>query len=267
LYDDAVAFDLQVSMAGTNWPHALGDALDRPNGFGEYLFLRFRTPMEVRTARGIETCGPGTCLIYSPGHPQWYRGAGVGFRDDWCHVQGSDVGRLLDQASLPQNTLFAPRGSGFYPLLLEEIRTELQRQEPLWQDVVACLCARLILLLGRAQAHVAAGGPRRLDALRGVREHVHEDLTRQWTVSQMAKLADLGENRFAVLYRECFGTSPMEDLIRARLSHAQWLLTNRNMTVTEAAAQSGFRNIQYFSRLFRRRVGCRPSDYHRSPKR
>ena len=258
--------DVRVSMAGTNWPNPPGHTTDRPNGFGEYLFLRFRTPMEVRTARGLETCGPGTCLIYTPGHPQWYRGSEGAYRDDWCHVQGSDLPQLIDESGLPRNALFTPRGTGFYPLLIEEIRTELQRQEPLWNEVVACLFARLILLLGRAQAHGQAGGPKRLEALRRVREQVHEHLEDPWTVRRMAALAKLGENRFAVLYRECFGTSPMEDLIRARLSHAQWLLTNRHTTVTEAAERSGFRNIQYFSRIFRRRVGCRPSDYHRSPR-
>lgn len=253
-------------MAGTNCPNPPGHVIDRPDGFGEYLFLRFRTPMEVRTARGLETCGPGTCLIYSPGHPQWYRGSETCYRDDWCHVQGNDIEPLLDQAGLPRNVLFFPQGTGFYPLLIEEIETEMQRQEPFWEDVVASVFARLILLLGRSLAHTNAGGSRRLEALRRVREQVHGRLTDAWTVRRMANLARLGENRFAVLYRECFGASPMEDLIRARLSRAQWLLSNRHTTVTEAAAQSGFRNIPYFSRLFRRRVGCRPSEYYRSPK-
>jgi AraC-like DNA-binding protein len=77
----------------------------------------------------------------------------------------------------------------------------------------------------------------------------------------MAKLAKLGENRFAVLYREFFGVSPMEDLIQARLHHAERLLTIRHVTVGEAAERSGFRSVHYFSRLFRRRVGCAPSQY------
>jgi AraC-like DNA-binding protein len=262
--------DLRVSMGGTDWPHELGEVMERPNGFGEYLFLRFRTPMHVRTSHGTEKCKAGTCLIYAPGHPQWYQGDGVGFRDDWCHVSGSDVRACLDRASLQVNTLFTPRSTSFFPLLIEEIRTELQRQEALWQEAVALVMARIIFLLGRGLSEVddREGGVDvvRRERLRWVREQVHERLADRWTVARMAKLAKLGENRFAVLYRECFGVSPVEDLIQTRLHHAEWLLTNRHTTVTEAAERSGFQSIHYFSRLFRRRVGCPPSEYHQSPR-
>ena len=262
--------DLRVSMCGTDWPHEDGYIMERPNGFGEYLFSRFRTPMFVRTARGMEKCKPGTCLIYAPGHPQWYQGDGVGYRDDWCHVGGRDVLPCLQRAGLPLDTLFTPRNTRFFPLLIEEIRTELQRQEALWQETVALAVARLIFLLGRGLSEVddREGGVDifRRERLRKVREQIHERLADRWTVAKMAKLAKLGENRFAVLYRECFGVSPMEDLIQVRLHHAEWLLTNRHTTVTEAAARSGFPSIHHFSRLFRRRVGCPPSEYQRSSR-
>jgi AraC-like DNA-binding protein len=264
---NAMTLDIQVSMANTDQYNPPGHATDRPNGFGEYLFVRFRTRMEVLTARGLENCEPGACLIYSPGHRQWYRGRDTSFRDDWCHVQGKDVGRLLERAGLPRNTLFFPRSTGFYPLLIGEIRVEMQRQELHWQELVACLVARLILLLGRALAHEHLAGSREQETLRRVREQVHERLADAWTVKRMAALAKVGESRFAVLYRQCFGVSPIEDLIRARLRHAQWLLTNRHMTVGEAAEKTGFRNVPHFSRLFSQRVGCSPSQYHRAPNR
>jgi AraC-like DNA-binding protein len=262
--------DLHVSMGGTDWPHELGEVAERPNGFGEYLFTRFRTPMLVWTARGKEKCRAGTCLVYAPGHRQWYHGDGVGFRDDWIHVSGTDVEPCIEQAGLPVNTLFFPRSTGFFPVIIEEIRTELQRQEALWERTVALAAARMILLLGRSlrEGDDRDGGIDvvRRERLRKVREHVHARLADRWTVAQMAKLGKLGPNRFAVLYRECFGVSPMEDLIQARLHHAEWLLTNRHTTVGEAAEQSGFRSIHYFSRLFHRRVGCPPSQYYESPR-
>jgi AraC-like DNA-binding protein len=260
-----MVLDIQVSMANADQFNPPGHATDRPNGFGEYLFVRFRTRMEVLTARGLETCEPGACLIYSPGHRQWYRGRDKSFRDDWCHVQGKDVAHLLERAGLPRNTLFFPRTTSFYPLLIDEIRVEMQRREPYWRELVANLVARLILLLGRSLAREHVAESRQQEALRRVREQVHERLAEPWTVKRMAALAKLGESRFAVLYRQCFSMSPVEDLIRARLHHAQWLLSNRQTTVAEAAEKSGFRDLPHFSRLFSRRVGCSPSQYHRSP--
>lgn len=265
-----MTLELQVSMGGTDWPHAPGDTIERPNGFSEYLFLRFRTPMLVLTSRGREKCEAGTCLIYTPGHPQWYQGRGVGHRDDWCHVSGADVRPCLEQAQLPLDTLFTPHSTQFFPLLIEEVRAELQRQQAHWQQVVSLAVARMILLLGRALTDKEGPDGRREAArrgrLQGVREQVHERLADHWTVRKMAELAALGENRFAVLYRECFGVSPMEDLIQARLHRAEWLLTNRHASVALAAEQCGFQSVRHFSRLFHRRVGCRPSEYHQAPR-
>ena len=178
-------------MGGTDWPHELGYIMERPNGFGEFLFVRFRTPMYVRTARGMRRCKAGTCLIYAPGHPQWYQGDGVGFRDDWCHVNGSDVRPCLERAALPLDTLFTPRNTRFFPLLIEEIRTELQRQEAFWRESVALAVARLIFLLGRGLSKVddREGGVDvvRRERLRRVREQVHERLADRWTVAKMAR--------------------------------------------------------------------------------
>lgn len=259
--------DLFVSLGGTDWPHELGDLVDRPGGFTEqnqYLFLRFRTPMRVLTAQGVEKCKAGTCLIYSPRHPQWYHGDGVGFRDDWCHAGGTDMQACLEQAALPLDTLFTPRNTSFFPTLIEEICSEHQREEAFWQQSVALIIARMILLLGRSLREVEDQDDGvdivRRGRLRRVRERVHKHLDEHWTVARMARLAKLGENRFAVLYRESFGQSPIEDLIQARLNHAKWLLTNRHRTVSEAAELSGFGSIQYFSRLFHQRVGCPPSE-------
>ncbi len=266
--------DLFASMGGTDWPHEPDDVLDRPNGFGdyrEYLFTHFRTPMQVLTARGMEKAKPGACLIYDPTHPQWYRGDGVAFRDDWCHMGGGHLPALLEQTGLPLNALFWPRNIASLPLVIEEIRTELRRQEEFWQESVALAVAKMILLLGRglkeAEDKDAGVDVARRKRLGRVREHVHERLVEHWTVAKMAKLAKLGENRFAVLYRESFGISPVEDLIQARLSHAERLLTIRHITVSEAAERSGFGSIHYFSRLFRRRVGCSPSEFAKSSPR
>ena len=260
--------DLAAPSSGISFPHDLGHTVNRPNGLastplGEYLVLRFLTPMEVRTANGLEECPPGTCLIYTPESPEWYRGKNVGFIDDWCHLTGRDVAPVIKQAGIPLNTLFRPACTDFYPLILSEIRREVQRREPMWQDVAASLILRMLLMLGRAAATSAGGTTtgleRQRERLRQVRSQVHEHLADHWTVSKMASLAGLGDNRFMVLYRDCFGVSPMEDLIQTRLLHAQWLLTNTDTTVQQAAEGSGFRSIHYFSRLFHRRIGQPPS--------
>jgi transcriptional regulator GlxA family with amidase domain len=63
------------------------------------------------------------------------------------------------------------------------------------------------------------------------------------------------------LYREFFGGSPVEDLINARIKHAQWLLSATTLSVGQVAGECGFRSLYHFSRLFKKRVGSSPSDF------
>ena len=70
------------------------------------------------------------------------------------------------------------------------------------------------------------------------------------------------ESRFSVLYQIFFGISPVKDLINMRLKKACWLLTNKYLSIAEIAYQSGFENIYYFSRLFKQKIGCTPSQYY-----
>ena len=86
--------------------------------------------------------------------------------------------------------------------------------------------------------------------------------SRTRTVSEMARLAHRSPSRFHALYKECFGASPVEDLNQARLARARWLLTDRALSVGQVAEQCGFQSIYYFSQLFKRKVGCPPSQYY-----
>ena len=79
----------------------------------------------------------------------------------------------------------------------------------------------------------------------------------------MARMCFLSSSRFTVLCKEFFHRSPIEDLIDVRIERAKWLLSSSHLSVSEAAAQSGFDNIYYFSRTFKRRTGGSLRDFSR----
>jgi AraC family transcriptional regulator, arabinose operon regulatory protein len=259
---------LTVTSLGIRREEAPGFTIDRPQGMGQAVFVRFYTPMEIRTEEGIVTAEPGCCLFYEPGFPQWYRGHGVGLVNDWMHLQGALVGQLATQYEVPMNIPLAPRESGFVPGILEGIWRERHSPERFREEAIRLLVEELFLKLSRQcteeRLALTPAEAAYLPAFRSLRMDIHQQLQERWHVEEMARRVHLSPSRFAALYRRFFGVSPMEDLIRVRLENARTLLTNRAATVSEAAVQSGFENECYFSRLFRRRVGCAPRDYYRS---
>jgi AraC-like DNA-binding protein len=177
---------------------------------------------------------------------------------------------LIRLYRIPVNEILRPRETEFVTPIFEAVNRELRRREPLWRESVSLLVESLFVELAR---QLLRQGPNaltpaeaaRVDGFRSIRMQVHDQMQKPWRVAEMARLANLSPSRFAVLYLKLLGTSPMEDLIHARLQRARALLTDGRLSVMEVADRTGFGSVCHFSRLFRKHVGCAPRDYHRRP--
>ncbi|MGP3769220.1 helix-turn-helix domain-containing protein [Streptomyces sp. SDT5-1] len=108
---------------------------------------------------------------------------------------------------------------------------------------------------GRAEA--APRDPRvaRVDAI------VAADPGGPHTVSSLARHVALSPSRFAHLYAEQTGRTPMQAVRAARLGHARQLLDATDLDIAQVARASGFASPFHFSRAFRERFGVPPSAY------
>ncbi|HCE45185.1 MAG TPA: hypothetical protein DET40_16725 [Lentisphaeria bacterium] len=255
-----------IEMVGVGYQHDSKFAISRPKGLGSYLFLHFLTHVKALTREGTVVASPGDCLIYGPKDPQLYHGNGSGLGNDWLHADPVKFGRLIEQLGIPVGTLIKPGRSDFIAPLMTEISHELLHRRPFSSRMIYLLAEKLLLELARQLKEKSdiSLTPRKRELLVRLREarfKIHGDFQKRWTVSEMARLPCLSPSRFTVLYKEFFNVSPVDDLINVRLERAKWLLSNSHLTVAEACFQSGFENIFYFSRIFRRKVGIPPSKY------
>ncbi|MGW1720245.1 helix-turn-helix domain-containing protein [Streptomyces sp. NPDC002156] len=81
------------------------------------------------------------------------------------------------------------------------------------------------------------------------------------TVRSLAEGVALSPSRFAHLFTEQLGRSPMRALREARLSHAARLLEATDLPVERVAVASGFASPFHFNRVFRERHGTPPGAY------
>lgn len=87
------------------------------------------------------------------------------------------------------------------------------------------------------------------------------------SVAERAARLGLRSGQLRKEVRDSTGVTPHELVLRTRLVRAQELLANSNLTVTEIAAQVGYDDPAYFSRLFTRRVGTSPIQFRRQEHR
>ncbi|WP_038161866.1 helix-turn-helix domain-containing protein [Verrucomicrobium sp. BvORR106] len=112
---------------------------------------------------------------------------------------------------------------------------------------------------------VTPGGRRGLDAILHAQRWATEHLAEEITLADWAAAAGMGAVYFGRLFKRETGRRPMEWLNERRLQLAVQQLMHSPRAVAEIAQDCGFVCPFYFSRVFRRRYGCPPSDVRRQP--
>jgi AraC-like DNA-binding protein len=90
---------------------------------------------------------------------------------------------------------------------------------------------------------------------------IEADLAAEHSRESMAKLAHLSPSRFATVFKEAVGMAPGDYLTKLRMQRAQLLLADGDLSIEQVAAQAGYRDAFYFSRLFKGHFGTSPRGY------
>lgn len=89
--------------------------------------------------------------------------------------------------------------------------------------------------------------------------HIHENLQATYSVKELAQIAGFSESYFSKLFHQITGQSVVTYQNVLRVTHARNLMQLGDCNVSEAAAAVGFRDIYYFSRLYKKLLGEPPS--------
>jgi AraC family transcriptional regulator of arabinose operon len=76
---------IDLKRCGYHVIHPEGFTVDRPNGSGDYVFVFFRSRMELRIQSQTVFAEPNTFIIYNKNSPYFYRDAEHPLVHDWFH--------------------------------------------------------------------------------------------------------------------------------------------------------------------------------------
>ncbi|WP_049623726.1 AraC family transcriptional regulator [Frateuria defendens] len=91
-----------------------------------------------------------------------------------------------------------------------------------------------------------------------VLQAVHEEPGRDWTMQSMAALACLSRSSFAERFTQRLGMPPLQYVTQWRVSLAERMLQERELSVAHIAERLGYRSEAAFRRLFKRVSGTSP---------
>lgn len=94
-----------------------------------------------------------------------------------------------------------------------------------------------------------------------LRKRMLSDLEREWTSEEMAHLVELSTSRLEKLFKLHTGLPPIQCLRHLRLEQARELLENSFKPVKVIAALVGLPDQSHFTRDFKAKYGCTPTEY------
>jgi AraC-like DNA-binding protein len=102
---------------------------------------------------------------------------------------------------------------------------------------------------------------RQVKTAKMVQALITQDLTKHYTLTELANYAGISETALKNNFKGIFGTSVYAYLKSMRLANAQELLCNTELTVSVIAEQIGYENPNKFSTEFKRFSGYTPREY------
>ncbi|MGM0885143.1 MAG: helix-turn-helix domain-containing protein [Bacillota bacterium] len=184
------------------------------------------------------------------------------------HSQSIDAAETKFITPITQNRLLLRNhisGDSKAAACMLTIIQELENREFGYELAIKSELYRLLTLLLRS--HVAtvltqdeyAERMKNVERFAPVFQYIEEHYKDELSVDLLAQMASLSRFHFSRLFKELSGRTVIEYITATRLDKADYLLRHSPLTVSEVAAATGFNDIYYFSRTFKKHKRVAPS--------
>lgn len=163
--------------------------------------------------------------------------------DDICPVQ--DAGEYYRQFELY-----------FMELVHETIARRLHYKN-ISASLASCILALMLRLLNDQLQNINSTSRHSMR----IKDYIDKNYTSDINLERLSDAIYISQNYISHIFKEEMGISPMKYVINKRISHAKHLLSSTSMSVSEIAAESGYKDPIYFSQIFKKITGCSPKKY------
>lgn len=251
---------------GLNSQHPNGIYIDRPEGSGNYLFLYIKSKCMLLAEDGItEVSEPSFVLFNIHSHQKYYSETGP-YTDDWIHFTGDDGPALFESLDIPMNKPLVIVNAKDIALMINDIMLEYLQNGPHHRDIID-LKLRTLFYKFSDIYHIESTFSDKLNRYRhdfnDIRNKIYDYGTfdKSASVSDIAEGLNLSTSYFQHIYKQLFGVSVMQDIIKSRINFACYLLQNNYDSITDIAFRCGYENKEHFTRQFKTVTGYTPKKY------
>lgn len=250
--------NLKLSHCGYMIKEKDNSLIYRPHGSGDYLFLFFPEGMYLEVDEQEILLRKHACIVYAPKDYQRFRGCPF-FLNSYVHFTAEKA--YMDSLNIPFGQPFYPGNYEILNHLVLEMQRENISSSAYAEELVNLALQKLLLLLSRyfvSQNNTEFANNAVRQQLEQLRLEMLTNYDYPWTMQELADRAAMSRSKFYACYKELFHAAPKAELLETRMAEAKLILTNKAITVQEAALKCGFENLSHFTRYYKKYYGVPP---------
>ena len=96
---------------------------------------------------------------------------------------------------------------------------------------------------------------------------IESDISAELSLDTLAQKQGISKGYLATIFKKETGKTVLEYIKDKRIEHAMYLLTNTHLQIQTIALHCGVMDVQYFSKIFKKKIGMNPKEYRESARR
>lgn len=145
--------------------------------------------------------------------------------------------------------------------LLERMISEFTARKEGYMTIILGYVMEVIVLLSREYEMSENTDNLQLLRLAETMAYIEKNYTNHITLDSLIEISHFSKRHLIRLFKQIYNTTPIDYILELRLKHACALLHQNNKSIKEIAMDSGFNDINYFSKFFRKKYGASPKKY------
>ena len=232
--------------------------VERPTGRTDYQLIYIKSgEMTFLLEDRRVTLGEGGIFFYRPAKPQRYFVSSPSASYFWIHFAGTEIPRMINffEDVCYQIGPF-PEFERFCRSFYADFQLAKRHNEMRFEGELIVLLARLFELICPPQI-----SEKDYSKISKAVLSMHSHFPFRADNSALSAMCGMSKFHFIKLFKSATGSTPQQYYMTMLMDKSKMLLVNTNHTICEIAALCGVEDALYFSRLFKKHVGCSPSEY------
>lgn len=147
--------------------------------------------------------------------------------------------------------------------ILNEILTEMNRDDLLSQDLIVALVTKLFSEIIRHADFLNINSNKPIKLVWRVQQYIQENCSEELHIAKIAEKEFISQSYLTHIFKEQTGMSPHQFLSFTRLSKAYTLLHNPELMISEISERCGFISPSNMAQKFREQYGVTPTEFRR----